>query len=205
MLLASRQYLVHAGFSLDNVVKRFCLDKAVGNAWRWGRQGWEVTQKVGKKKFVKEVKLWAVPWTSRLFESSCLVWILQSLLECLLLEWKRKKFLVCCWIPHQLLRGLPASFSGLLFSQPVAMTFPEPRPLLTFYSSLWTLSTLLTCAWTSLTALMPSGSCPTLPAPPTVPYSAAVFITTLLLINQDLTCLFNLNSRSFSDSKIIEG
>ncbi|XP_043776156.1 conserved oligomeric Golgi complex subunit 2-like isoform X2 [Cervus elaphus] len=37
------------------------------------------------------------------------------------------------------------------------------------------------------------------PAPPTVPYSAAVFITTLLPINQDLTCLFNLNSRSFSE------
>ncbi|CAM9532505.1 unnamed protein product [Rangifer tarandus platyrhynchus] len=39
MLLASRQYLAHAGLSVDNVVKRFCLDKAVGNAGQWERQG----------------------------------------------------------------------------------------------------------------------------------------------------------------------
>ena len=160
--LASRQRLAHAGLSADSVIASFCLDKASGNAGQWEWQGWEVPRRPGKK-FVKEVELWAVPWTSRLFESWCLVWSLQSLLQCLLLEWKRKKFLVCCWIPHQPLCGLPAPFSGLLFLLPTCSHDSSRTP--SFINlPLVSFSTLLTCAWTSSTALIPSGSCPALPA-----------------------------------------
>lgn len=118
-----------ARLSADSVMKGFCMDKATGNAGQWECQGWEVRRGGQARKIRKEVELWAVPWTSRLFESLCLVWSLQSLLQCLLLEWKRKKFLVCCWIPHQPLCGLPALFwDTSSFSQPVAMTVPRPHP-----------------------------------------------------------------------------
>lgn len=206
--LALRQQLAHARLSADSVITSFCMDKAAGNAGQWECQGWEVPRRPGKKKFVKEVELWAVPWTSRLFESLCLAWSLQSLLQCLLLEWKRKKFLVCCWIPHQPLCGLPAPFSGLLFLLPTCSHDSSRAP--SFINL--PLSELSPLCWpvlelprrlSYLQALVLHCQ---LPAPPPVPYSAAVFMTFLLLINHRAHLPFYSQLKKLLwDSEIIEG